>query len=138
MVERNKDSLFPSAAFLLLVNLFQRKHRQKNKINYYKTFASYLLFRKKNPKQTNLSITLMIEVMMIPHLHRKNPSTFDSENSRTIKDMKKYFQASRKRLISFIFCENPNSQKLPTFNSKVYFTKRPTNKKKLSLVKSQL
>ena len=77
----------------------------------------------------------MIEVMMIPHLHRKNPSTFDSENSRTIKDMKKYFQASRKRLISFIFCENPNSQKLPTFNSKVYFTKRPTNKKTIKFGK---
>ena len=49
-------------------------------------------------KQRNPSDTLVIEVMMIPHINMTSLSTFNSKNLRTKEDTKNYFSKSTQKI----------------------------------------
>ena len=86
----------PSPVALSIVGVCKRKPRQKT-LNYCHVFESSFHLRLKlwscklAKKQNNPSWMFVIEVIMILHIIIKNASKFITDNSRTEKDMKKYF-----------------------------------------------
>lgn len=49
-------------------------------------------------KETNPSNTVVTEVMIIPHINIKSPSTFYSENLRTKKEMENPFSGLTQKI----------------------------------------
>ena len=68
--------------------------------------------------------------------HNKNPSAFNSDNSRTKRDMKNHFsELTQKTDLIYLLWKLKLLK--ASFNSRVFFTKLPTNIKMLSFVKAQ-
>lgn len=73
----------------------------------YGLWSNNIFFRK---NQINVSILLVIDEMMIPHINIKNPLKSKSDYSGTKKPMKCHFSSLMLKSISFSYSENSNPE----------------------------